>query len=126
MPVTRGWPIVKGAPGDVTTDHVHQKSVWFCHGDVIPEGVELKIKTTEKTGKGVDFWSEAKDKDGTKRHGQITCVKVGDPKAVSKNHASVETLNEWKTPEGMKILDEARVIHFIDRPEGRLFVFGTP
>src|SRR3954469_17141592 len=36
VPVTRGYPVEKG-PGDATTDHVHQKSVWFCHGDVIPE-----------------------------------------------------------------------------------------
>jgi hypothetical protein len=123
VPVTRGWPIVKGLPGDATTDHVHQKSVWFCHGDVIPEGVELKVKTTERHGRGVDFWSEAKDKDGTRRHGQMTVVKVGAPKQVTKNHVSVETHNEWKTPDGTKILDEVRVIHFIERAEGRLFGF---
>ena len=69
VPVTRAWPIEKGLPGEATTDHVHQKSVWFCHGDVIPEGIDLKIKTTDRAGKGVDFWSEAKDKDGTPRHG---------------------------------------------------------
>ena len=118
MPVTRGWPIVKGAPGDVTTDHVHQKSVWFCHGDVIPEGIELKAKTADRHGKGVDFWSEAKDKDGKPRHGQMTVVKVGEPKQVAKNHVSVETHNEWKTPDGVKILDEVRVIHFLERPRG--------
>jgi len=122
VPVTRGWPVVKGAPGDVTTDHVHQKSVWFCHGDVIPEGVELKVKTTDKTGKGVDFWTEAKDKDGKPRHGQMTVVKVGTPKT-GKDSVSVETANEWKTPDGMKILDEVRVIRFHETPEGRLFVF---
>jgi hypothetical protein len=123
VPVTRTWPIEKGAPGDVTTDHVHQKSAWFCHGDVIPEGLELKIKTTEKTGKGVDFWSEAKDKDGTPRHGKITCVKVGEPRQHDRNYASVTTWNEWKTPDGVKILDEERTIHFRDLPAGRLFLF---
>jgi hypothetical protein len=123
VPVTRAWPIVKGDPGEATTDHPHQKSVWFCHGDVIPEGIDLKVQTTDKAGRGVDFWSEAKDKDGTRRHGQMTVVKVGEPKMVAKNHVSVETRNEWKTPDGMKILDEVRVIHFIDRPEGRLFGF---
>jgi hypothetical protein len=123
VPVTRAWPIEKGLASQATTDHVHQKSVWFCHGDVIPEGIELKIKTTEKTGKGVDYWSEARDKDGTTRHGQIKVVKVGEPKAIAKNHVSVETQNEWLTPDGMKILDETRVIHFIERPEGRQFIF---
>ena len=50
-------------------------------------------------------------------------MKVGEPKQVAKNHVSVETHNEWKTPDGVKILDEVRVIHFIETPEGRLFAF---
>jgi hypothetical protein len=90
---------------------------------VIPEGIELKIKTSDKGGKGVDFWSEAKDKDGTKRYGQMTCVKIGEPKTVAQNHISIDTQNEWFTPDGVKILDEVRVIHFLDLPEGRLFEF---
>lgn len=121
--VTRNWPVAKGLPGEATTDHIHQKSVWFCHGDVIPEGIELKIKSANKGDKGVDFWSEAKDKDGTPRHGTIKCVKVGEPKQIAKNHASIETQNEWITPDGVKIMDEVRVIHFIDLPEGRMFAF---
>src|SRR5688572_24071395 len=32
--LTRAWPMERGAPGE-STDHVHQKSAWFCHGDVI-------------------------------------------------------------------------------------------
>lgn len=124
VPVTRGYPIEPGTPGG-SNDHIHHKSVWFCHGDVIPEGLELKIKTSDKSGKGVDFWSETKDKDGTKRHGQIKCVKLHEPKVVSKNHVSVETQNEWVTPDGVKIMDEVRVIHFIERPEGRLFTFDV-
>src|SRR5690348_6861574 len=41
--VTRDWPMLKAAPGG-STDHPHQKSAWFTHGDVIPEGMELKRK----------------------------------------------------------------------------------
>jgi hypothetical protein len=122
VPLTRGYPVEK-APGDDSTDHVHQKSVWFCHGDVIPEGIELKIKSANKADKGVDFWSEAKDKDGTPRHGKIKVVKVEKPVQNAKNHASVETHNEWITPDGVKIMDEVRVIHFTDMKEGRTFVF---
>jgi len=122
VPVTRAYPMEPAPPGG-SSDHIHQKSVWFCHGDVIPEGIELKIKTSDKGGKGVDFWSEAKDKDGTKRHGQIKCVKIGEPKTISKSHISVETQDEWLTPDGVKILDEVRTLHFFDRPEGRLFAF---
>jgi hypothetical protein len=122
VPVTRGYPVEKGLPGEATTDHVHHKSVWFCHGDVIPEGVELKAKTMDKHGKGVDFWSEAKDKDGNRRHGQMTCVKVGEPKAAGGG-VGVETVNEWRTVEGQKIMDETRVVSFRDLPAGRLFTF---
>lgn len=121
VPVTRGYPVEK-APGDATTDHVHQKSVWFCHGDVIPEGIELKVRSANKNDKGVDFWSEAKDANGP-RHGKIKVVKVGKPEQHAKNHASVETHNEWITPDGVKILDEVRVIHFIDGAAGRTFAF---
>jgi hypothetical protein len=109
------------APPMGTTDHVHQKSVWFCHGDVIPEGIELKTRSPNKADKGVDYWSEAKNANG--RHGTIRCVKVGKPIQHSKNRVSVETRNEWLTPDGIKILDEIRVIHFVDKPEGRLFAF---
>lgn len=118
--VTRGWPMEE-APPMGTKDHVHQKSVWFCHGDVIPEGIELKIKSPNKADKGVDFWSEAKNATG--QHGKIKCVKVGKPVQHAKNYASVETHNEWISPDGGKIMDEVRVLHFIDKPEGRLFAF---
>lgn len=118
VPVTRAYPIEPAAPGG-TNDHIHQKSVWFCHGDVIPEGIALKIKASDKNNKGVDFWSETKDKDGTKRHGDIKCVKIGEPDARNR----VETRNEWFTPDGVKILDEVRTIRFQERPEGRLFTF---
>src|SRR5262245_29560599 len=40
VPLTRAWPMEKGKEGE-STDHVHQKSAWFCHGDVIPEGLEV-------------------------------------------------------------------------------------
>lgn len=120
--VTRAWPVEKGLPGEATTDHIHQKSVWFCHGDVIPEGIELKTKSANKNDHGVDFWSEVKDKDGKPKHGQITVVKVGEPKKIDGG-VSVETQNEWFTPDGVKMLDETRVVTFRETPEGRLFVF---
>ena len=34
--VTRAWPMEKRPDGG-SDDHPHQKSAWFCHGDVIPE-----------------------------------------------------------------------------------------
>ena len=99
--VTRAWPMEKAKPGE-QTDHVHQKSAWFCHGDVIPEGIELKQKI--KGVEGVDFWSEAEG------HGRIVCVKVGEPETEEQpRHASSHD-NEWLTADGVKILDETRTI----------------
>lgn len=39
--VTRGWPMIKDAPGD-DHDHPHQRSMYFAHGDI----------------NGIDFWAE--------------------------------------------------------------------
>jgi hypothetical protein len=110
--ITRPWPMVKDSPGE-KTDHPHQKSAWFCHGDVIPEGVELtqKIKGVD----GVDFWSEAKG------HGRIVCTKVGMP-IIQGTWGQIATINEWQTGDGMKILDEARVIHFYDLGTAQMFI----
>lgn len=113
--VTRGWPIERGQPGE-TTDHFHQKSVWFCHGDVIPEGDALKVRSADKRVHGVDFWAEGGN------HGRIVCVEVGEPKNLSAGHAVIPTRNEWRAADGMKVLDEARTIHLIATPAGRLIV----
>ncbi len=102
--VTRDWPMEKAKPGE-QTDHVHQKSGWFAHGDVIPEGVELKHKT--KTAQGVDFWSEEEG------HGVIVCVKVSEVQQ-SKERTCIVTDNEWRTADGDKILDEKRTISLYD------------
>jgi hypothetical protein len=111
QPLTRPWPMVKDA--DEKKDHVHQKSAWFCHGDVIPEGVEVKQKI--KGVEGVDFWSEAPG------HGRIVCTKV-DPPHQEKNHGWVTTHNEWQTADGMKVLDETRTIHCYDLGGAQLLV----
>ncbi len=112
LAITRAWPMEKPAAGD-STDHPHQKSAWFCHGDVIPEGMELKQKI--KGIEGVDFWSE------TAGHGRIVCVHVGEP-ANSKDHATVLTRNEWRTADGVKILDEKRAITLHTLGDSRLFI----
>ena len=105
-----------------TADHPHQKSAWFCHGDVIPEGLELKTKN-------IDFWGDedthkAKLKAGQMvPTGKIVVKTVGEPKQVDPSHALIETKNDWNSPEGVKIMDETRTIHLQTLPSGRLFVF---
>jgi len=113
IPLTRGWPMQEAMPGEAT-DHVHQKSLWFCHGDVIPEGIELKSKI--KGVEGVDFWSEAKG------HGLIVCTKVDMPEN-KDNVGKVTTWNEWRTAEGDKILDEKRVLRLVDLGGAYLLIF---
>jgi hypothetical protein len=113
--LTRAWPMDEDEL-NTQKDHVHQKSAWFCHGDVIPEGIELKQRI--KGVEGVDFWSE------TPGHGKIVCTKVDTPHQ-EKNHGWVATANEWRTADGVKVLDEARTIHLYDLPEGRLLVLDV-
>jgi hypothetical protein len=110
--MTRDWPMKKGAPGE-STDHVHQKSVWFCHGDVIPEGLEIKYKP--KDVEGVDFWSEGKG------HGLIVCREHSEPKAAD-NQGSIVTRNEWQTADGRKVLDEKRILRLYNFGDTQLFV----
>src|ERR1700722_13462479 len=110
--VTRGWPVEKAEPGEAT-DHPHHKSAWFCHGDVIPEGMELKHKI--KGVEGVDFWSESRG------HGVIACTNVAMPEQTG-TRGRVVTTNEWRTADGDKVLDETRTLHFINFGDARLFV----
>jgi len=115
VPVTRAWPMEEAKPGE-QTDHIHQKSGWFSHGDVIPEGIEVKQKI--KGIEGVDFWSEAAG------HGRIVCVKVGEPER-KNGGARVVTDNEWQTADGVKILDEKRTIALYEVDGARLLVVDS-
>ncbi|MGL6096825.1 MAG: DUF6807 family protein, partial [Fimbriiglobus sp.] len=115
VPVTRAWPTDRTNPQD-TTDHFHQKSVWFCHGDVIPDGVTIKTRSANRQVRGANFWDE------TAYHGRIVCVDVGEPKPAAANHVAVPTKNEWRTPDDGKLLDETRTIHVLGLPAGRLVV----
>src|SRR5262249_34145303 len=103
--LTRAWPMEAAKPGE-SQDHPHQKSAWFCHGDVIPEGIELKDKIRGVTG--VDFWSIAKG------HGRIVCTKF------ETQGNGLITHNEWQTADGTKILDEDRRIFLYDLGKARL------
>lgn len=113
LPLTRAWPMDRDAPKGGSNDHVHQKSLWFCHGDVIPVGLTLKHRI--KGVEGVDFWSEAPG------HGNIVCTKVHAPIVVD-GHGILRTHNEWQTADGTKILDEERVVHCYDLGKARLLV----
>lgn len=114
-PVTRDWPMQRGNPGE-TVDHFHQKSGWFCHGDVIPEGIKLKSKSAERHVQGVDFWSEAKG------HGRITSFIIGknDQRPEDFLHGS-----HWLSPDDDLLLDEFRTITVSIVEGGTLIVVNS-
>jgi hypothetical protein len=107
--VTRDWPMKSGTANE-TKDHVHQKSAWFCHGDVIPEGVELKVKSSDRRVAGVDFWSESKG------HGTIETTAFR--KTTKRNMIGLDL--DWKAPEGLTIMKEVRMYEFSVVAGGRL------
>jgi hypothetical protein len=109
LAVTRAWPMVKDKEAR-RRDHPHQKSVWFCHGDVVPEGLDFKKHF--RNVEGIDFWSEGKG------HGNIVCVSVSKPQT-GKDRAVITTINEWRTAEGQKVLDETRTIELFPLGPGR-------
>jgi hypothetical protein len=123
VPLTRTYP----PPPGQATDHPHQKSAWFCHGEIMPDGYKLEVKVKGPKGKDgtpttktkvidfIDFWAES---DG---HGDIVCTFVGEPKN-DGGHASLATKNEWRAADGKKVMDETRVIHFYDLGKARLLV----
>lgn len=112
-PITRSWPMEPAAPGEAT-DHIHQKSLWFCHGDIIPEGIPLKSKV--KGVEGVDFWAESPG------HGRIVCTRVEQP-VTKGSQGKVVTHNEWRTADDVKVLDETRTVYLIDLGGAQLLIF---
>ncbi len=115
LPLTRSWPFEKNIPGD-TSDHPHQKSAWFCHGDVIVDGIKPAgiIKSVE----GHDFWSEALG------HGKIVATEVtlGEP---CKGKVSFHVKLEWRSADGKKLFDETRVYTFTTVKGGWVMVMDS-
>lgn len=122
------WPIVGPTGKEMTraysmkwvdgekTDHPHQRSFWFTHGDV----------------NGVDFWSETpgdgSPKKGSEGHGNVT----GHGSILHKEYLKVEaagsaatiaTRNDWVGPKGNKILEDETTMVFRDLGEARAIDF---
>jgi hypothetical protein len=122
IPVTRAWPMEKGKPGE-STDHPHQKSMWFCHGDVIPEEIELKQRV--KGIEGVDFWSEEEG------HGTIMTQGSGEGQTTGeigeggkrRSYRNMHLANIWRSVDGADVLGEITQIELHDLGTARLFIF---
>lgn len=106
--VTRGWPMETATAGG-SIDHPHQKSGWFAHGDVVPEGVEIKPR--KKNVEGVDYWAEIPV------HGRIVCTEIGNPE-----HCKITVTQEWRSPAGEVLLVERRAMSAVNLGVGRLIV----
>lgn len=86
--MTRAWPLRKDNP-DEKTDHIHQKSFWFDHGDV----------------NGVDFWAETAKVQGRQVH-------TGVLRAESGPIGTLVTTTDWLDPEGKCLVRDVRTMRF--------------
>jgi methane monooxygenase PmoA-like len=96
--MTRSYPMKKVA-GEAT-DHPHQRSFWFTHGDV----------------NGVDFWSEGA-KAGKQKHKEFVRVEGG-------KRATIVTRNDWLAPDGRKFLEDERQLTFFPAGDTRVIDFA--
>ena len=96
--MTRSYPMKK-SPGE-ETDHPHQRSLWFTHGDV----------------NGVDFWLEG-ERGGKQKHKEFVSVESG-------KQATIATRNDWVAPDGKKILEDERRLSFSVAGESRVIDFA--
>src|SRR5688572_2380576 len=69
--MTRAWPLREGDSTE-KTDHVHQKSFWFDHGNV----------------NGVDFWAETSKNQGKQVHKELVRADGG-------KIGTLVTKNDW-------------------------------
>lgn len=96
-PVTRAYPM--GEAANERKDHIHQRSIWFTHGDV----------------NGVSFWHE-NDGGGTIQHRDFVKVQGGET-------AVITTRNDWISQEGKKVCEDERTLTFGRDGENRWIDF---
>jgi hypothetical protein len=102
--MTRAWPLREG---DATekTDHVHQKSFWFDHGNV----------------NGFDFWAETlatSAKQGKQVHTELV-------KAESGKIGTLVTKTDWVGPDGAKVCTDVRTLRFGGDADSRWIDFDV-
>lgn len=99
--MTRAWPLRKDDPTE-KTDHVHQKSFWFDHGNV----------------NGIDFWAETSKEQG--KQVQTELVKSEGGKV-----GTIITKNDWVGPDGAKLLSDVRTVRFGGDKDTRFIDFDV-
>jgi methane monooxygenase PmoA-like len=96
-PMTRSFPM-RDIPGE-SRDHLHQRSLWFAHGNV----------------NGVSFWLEG-SKAGSIRHREFVAVQGG-------KEARIVTRNDWLAPDEKKVCEDQRTLVFRIDGEQRVIDF---
>src|SRR5438105_9019948 len=99
--MTRAWPMRKDDPSE-KTDHVHQKSFWFDHGNV----------------NGIDFWAETARAQGKQVQTELV-------KAEGGKTGTLVTKNEWRGPDGTRLLSDTRTVHFRGDKDSRQIDFDV-
>lgn len=98
VPMTRAYPMEQ-REGE-STDHPHQRSFWFTHGDV----------------NGVDFWTETGQK-GRIVHREFSDISGG------RVGTFITTRNEWRTPQGQLVCTDTREVYVYDMDDLRVIDF---
>ncbi|MBN2581098.1 MAG: PmoA family protein [Pirellulales bacterium] len=86
-PMTRAYPM-KRIPEEKHSDHPHQRSMWFSHGDV----------------NGIDFWAPRKS-GALIRHREFVKTESGPV-------GLLVTRNDWIGPDGRKQCEDQRTLQF--------------
>ncbi|MEX2175319.1 MAG: PmoA family protein [Pirellulaceae bacterium] len=97
--MTRAWPMREGNP-DEKTDHVHQRSFWFTHGEV----------------NGIDFWAETAKVQGKIEHKELVAAEGGP-------QGTIITRNAWIGPQDEHVLSDERTLRFGSDGETRWIDF---
>jgi hypothetical protein len=111
--MTRAWPLREGDSTE-KTDHVHQKSFWFDHGNV--NGIDFWAETAAVPGsekvKREDAAAAAGGKkvtnrllQGKQRHTELV-------KAEGGKIGTIVTKNDWLGPDGAKVVSDVRTLRF--------------
>jgi hypothetical protein len=126
--MTRAWPMRKDDPTE-KTDHVHQKSFWFDHGDV--DGVDFWAETAADPNservKREDEAAKAAGKEPPKRLWQGKQVQTGLVKAEGGKIGTIVTTDDWlDLHHGQeKMLSDIRTLRFGGDKDSRFIDFDV-
>jgi sugar phosphate isomerase/epimerase len=98
VPIIRHWPMKDGKNEE--TDHPHQRSLWFTHGEI----------------NGHDFWSEG-GRSGKIVHDKFLKVTSGRDMGV------IQANNKYVARDGQVICTDTRTHRFYNRPDGQIMDF---